>query len=85
VTPEPLEPETSASTSVQVNVTLPAGDLPKEVSFKLNGQPYGEATLEELSPDGPTTMPVILWGSGTMTLDVYVDGELYETQTVNFD
>jgi hypothetical protein len=55
------------------------------VSFKLNGQPYGEATLEELSPDGPTTMPVILWGSGTMTLDVYVDGELYETQTVNFD
>ncbi len=76
---------TSAYTSVETTVTLPAGEGVTEMVLKLNGVQYGEASLQELSPDGATTVPVILWGSGTMTLDVYLDGELWETQTVEFE
>lgn len=34
---------------------------------------------------GATTVPVSLTGSGTVVYELYIDGELYTTETVEFD
>ena len=96
--PEPTEstaPETTQpTTGTPTETTVPAGPTPTKITFALpvRSTAYYLTILQnetvivnnvEIAP-GSSGYEIDLFGSGTVNYDLYIDGEFYQTQRVEF-
>ena len=80
---EPADPgDEQPAETVAYAFVVPQRDTVYTLSIKLNGQMYRDG-IEV--PAGTTTVTVDLIGSGTNSYELYIDGEYYATETVDFE
>ena len=60
---------------------LPEGKGNTMITIKIDGEAYGTPFAMDLEA---RTVDVVVKGSGRQTVDIYFDGVLGETQTVDF-
>ena len=84
--PEPTEPEPTAPDDGMVTLEY-AFVLPSRTeSYELSIQLDGEWVLEGMTiQPGATSVTIPLTGSGSQTYELYINGEHYATETVEFD
>ena len=73
--------EEEGDTVARITCTLPPMDEDFLLTFKLAGKQVGDAIM---IPAGQTQYTVEVIGSGVQTLDMYINGELNQSQEVEF-
>ena len=84
--PEPTEPDTTAPDDGMVTLDYVFILPSRTESYVLSIMSNGEWFIEGMTiQPGATKAPVRLTGTGTQTYELYIDGEFYATQKVEFD
>ena len=69
----------------EISVKMPSSRGTFEVLVKVDGETQSGPFMIDMDEEPSRSIRLQVAGSGTQTVDVYVDGVLYETQEIDFD
>lgn len=68
-----------------ITLTLPSAPGVYEVTVKVGGETQGEPYIVDTTDEWLTSIDIQVTGSGVQDVDIYLDGILYDSQTIDFD
>lgn len=68
-----------------ITLMLPSEPGVYEVTVKVGGQTQGEPYIVDTTDEWLTSIDIQVTGSGVQDVDIYLDGILYDSQTIDFD
>ena len=69
----------------EISVRMPSSSGTYEVLVKVGGETQIEAFTVDMAEQSSRSIHLTVSGNGTQSVDVYVDGVLYESQEIDFD
>lgn len=69
----------------EISVRMPSSSGTYEVLVKVDGETQIEAFTVDMAEPVQRSIHLTVEGTGTQTVDVYLDGVLYETMEMDFD
>ena len=69
----------------EISVRMPSSSGTYEVLVKVDGETQIEAFTVDMAEQSSRSIHLTVEGTGTQTVDVYLDGVLYETMEMDFD
>ena len=68
-----------------ITLTLPQTPGVYEVTVKVGGEIQGSPYIVDTTEEWTQSISIQVTGSGVQDVDIYLDGILYDSQTIDFD